>query len=369
MQIKFLIELLYEILKSEHITAEHGVLLGKQINLLAQWLCSALCVYSNQFDLSEESSSKSKEMVISVSNLFLVLFTNPTLYCLWLMIIKAQKEQNHWKHIREQVLKQIQTKESSIQSDVYEQILFKYETFLSFSFSISTLFRITRLHLSEEFHHEDIEFNVSIFNPTVSTLVINQLHRSSSILLVMLRFYEYVSSNSNPSSIYLRLLQSSFGGYAASVSTNNSEYQQRWSAFVHFQLPRILASCFPSQFHTIKQAIETFLLHNEYLLNRLDELCVENIFERVFRTTLNYVAEEIKIKYQTEIEHLNFYIQQIRRHFIQQIQQHYQSQPTRSSFSKQTKILQITVSLLIFLFRFIYLRNSSISNVLRKKSN
>lgn len=123
-QIKFLIELLYETLKSEHITAEHGTVLGKQINLLAEWICSALCIYSNQFDLNEELCLKSKEMVISVSNLFLLIFNNPTLYCLWLMTIKAQKQQNHWKHIQEQVLKQLQTKES-IQSDIYEQILFK----------------------------------------------------------------------------------------------------------------------------------------------------------------------------------------------------------------------------------------------------
>jgi hypothetical protein len=149
------------------------------------------------------------------------------------------------------------------------------------------LYRITRLHLSEEFHQEDIEFNISIFNPVVSMLVINQLHKSSSVLLLILRFYEHVSTSTNPSLLYLRLLQASFGGYVSSISTNNSEYQQRWSAYIHFQLPRILASCLETQFDTIKQSIETFLLHNEYLLNRIDKLCLENIFEQSFQATLS----------------------------------------------------------------------------------
>jgi hypothetical protein len=192
-------------------------------------------------------------------------------------------------------------------------------------------FRITHLHLSEEFHQEDIEFNILIFNPIVSMLVINRLHQSSSILLLILRFYEHVSTTTNPSLIYLRFLQASFGGYVASITTNNSEYQQRWSAFIHFQLPRILASCLETQFEPIKQAIETFLLHNEYLLNRMDELCVENTFEQFFQTTLKYTKNDIREKYENQIGQLNFYIQQIRRHYVEQIQHYYQNHQTRSS--------------------------------------
>jgi hypothetical protein len=163
-------------------------------------------------------------------------------------------------------------------------------------------------------------------------LVINQLHKSSSILLLILRFYEHVSTTSNPSLIYLRLLQASFGGYVSSILTNNSEYQQLWSAYIHFQLPRLLASCLETKFDIVKQSIETFLLHNEYLLNRIDELCVENIFEQVFQTTLNYTNIEIREKYQNQINQLIFYIQQIRRHYVQQIQNYYQNHQTRSLF-------------------------------------
>ncbi len=161
-------------------------------------------------------------------------------------------------------------------------------------------------------------------------LVINQLHQSSSILLLILRFYEHVSTTTNPSLIYLRLLQASFGGYVSSITTNNSEYQQRWSAFIHFQLPRILASCLETQFDSIKQSIETFLLHNECLLNRIDELCIENTFEQFFQTTLKYTKNEIREKYENQIGELNFYIQQIRRHYVEQIQHYYQNHQTRS---------------------------------------
>ncbi|CAF5199964.1 unnamed protein product, partial [Rotaria magnacalcarata] len=192
------------------------------------------------------------------------------------------------------------------------------------------MFRITRLHLSEEFHQEDIEFNVSIFNPIVSMLVINKLHKSSSVLLLILRFYEHVSTTSNPSLIYLRLLQASFGGYLSSISTNNSEYQQRWSAYIHFQLPRILASCLETQFDIIKQSIETFLLHNEYLLNRMDELCLENVFEKLFQTTLSYTKTDVKEKNDNKINQLIFYIQQIRLPYIQQIQRYYQNHQINS---------------------------------------
>ncbi|CAF4667071.1 unnamed protein product, partial [Rotaria sp. Silwood2] len=173
------------------------------------------------------------------------------------------------------------------------------------------LVRITHLHLSDEFHQEDIEFKTSIFNPIVSMLVINQLHKSSSILLLILRFYEHVSTTSNPSLIYLRLFQASFGGYLSSISTNNSEYQQRWSAYINFQLPRILASSLETQFDIIKQSIETFLLHNEYLLNRMDELCLENVFEKFFQTTLNYTKHDIKEKNENKINQLMLYIQQV----------------------------------------------------------
>ena len=160
-------------------------------------------------------------------------------------------------------------------------------------------------------------------------LVTNQLHKSSSILLIILRFFEHVSTMTNPSLLYLRLLQSSFGGYVSSISTNNSEYQQRWSAYIFFQLPRLLASSMESQFDHIKQAIENFLLHNEYLLHRMDELCLENVIEQVFQTTLNYTKTEIKEKNQTKISQLIFYIQKVRGPYIQQIQQYYQNQQTR----------------------------------------
>ncbi|CAF4543469.1 unnamed protein product, partial [Rotaria sp. Silwood2] len=201
------------------------------------------------------------------------------------------------------------------------------------------LVRITHLHLSDEFHQEDIEFKTSIFNPIVSMLVINQLHKSSSILLLILRFYEHVSTTSNPSLIYLRLFQASFGGYLSSISTNNSEYQQRWSAYINFQLPRILASSLETQFDIIKQSIETFLLHNEYLLNRMDELCLENVFEKFFQTTLNYTKHDIKEKNENKINQLMLYIQQVRLPYIQQIQRYYQNHQIHS-YSFQVLQLQ-----------------------------
>ncbi len=159
-------------------------------------------------------------------------------------------------------------------------------------------------------------------------LVINQLHKSSSILLTILRFYESVSTMTNPSLLYLRLLQASFGGYVASISTNNSEYQQRWSAYLFFQLPRLLASCFESQFDHVKQAIENFLLHNEFLIHRLDELCSENVLEQLLQTTLNYTKTEIREKNQNKITQLNLYIQKIRGPYVQKIQQHHLNQQT-----------------------------------------
>jgi len=114
-----------------HITAEQAARLGKQLNLLAKWLCSALCVYSNELNISEEMNIKEKEMLILVSNLFLLLFTNTTYYCLWLMTIKAQKEQTEWRLLQEQlerVSKRIPMEENS-RPDVYEKIIFKYDYF------------------------------------------------------------------------------------------------------------------------------------------------------------------------------------------------------------------------------------------------
>jgi hypothetical protein len=190
-------------------------------------------------------------------------------------------------------------------------------------------FRITRLHLSEDFHQEEIEYNPCIFNPIVSMLVINQLHKSSSIILTILRFYENTSTMTNPSLLYLRLLQASFGGYVASILTNNSEYQQRWSAYIFYQLPRLLASSIEVQFDGVKQALENFLLYNEFLLNRMDELCLENVLEQLFQTILNYTKNEIREKNQTEINQLISYIQKIRGPYVLQIQQYYQNQQTR----------------------------------------
>jgi hypothetical protein len=310
-----------------HVTAEKASRLGKQINLLAKWLCSALCIYSNE----EELTPTGKELLIVVSNLFLLLFTNTTYYCLWLMTIKAQKEQIEWRQLQEQLTQRMSIGEST-RPDVYEQILSKYELiFLLFNSNTKCIFifRITRLHLSEDFHQEEIEFNSSIFNPIISMLVINQLHKSSSIILIILRFYEHVSTMTNPSLLYLRLLQASFGGYVTSISTNNSEYQQRWSAYLFFQLPRLLSSCIETQFDHVKQAIENFLLYNEYLLHRMDELCLENVLEQLFQTTLNYTKNEIKEKNQNQINQLNFYIQKIRGPYVQKIQQYHQNQTTR----------------------------------------
>jgi hypothetical protein len=102
-----------------HVTAEQASRLGKQINLLAKWLCSALCIYAN-----DEMTSTGKEMLTVVSNLFLLLFTNTTYYCLWLMTIKAQKEQNQWRQLQEQLTQKMTIGESN-RPDVYEQVLSK----------------------------------------------------------------------------------------------------------------------------------------------------------------------------------------------------------------------------------------------------
>lgn len=121
-QIKFLLELLSDTLKTMHVSAEKATHLAKQINSLAKWLCSSLCIYSN-----DEITSTKKEMLITVSNLFLILFTNPNYYCLWLMTIKAQKEQNEWRQVQEQlalVAQQMNMTESN-RPDVYEQVLSK----------------------------------------------------------------------------------------------------------------------------------------------------------------------------------------------------------------------------------------------------
>jgi hypothetical protein len=169
-----------------------------------------------------------------------------------------------------------------------------------------------------------------VFNPIVAMLVVNQLHKSSSILIRLLRFYEDVSTMTNPSLIYLRLLQASFGGYIASITTNNSEYQQRWSAYIFFQLPRLLASSFETHLVHVKQALENFLLHNEYVLNRMDELCLENVLEHVVQTTLTYITHDVKERNQQKISQLIMYIQKIRGPYVQQIQNYYQNHQTRS---------------------------------------
>ncbi len=187
-------------------------------------------------------------------------------------------------------------------------------------------------------------------------LVINQLHKSSSIFLIILRFYEHVSTMTNPSLIYLRLLQASFGGYIASISTNNSEYQQRWSAYLFFQLPRLLASCIETQIENVKQGIENFLLYNEYLLHRIDELCLENVLEQLLQTTLIYTKNEIKEKNQNQINQLIIYIQKLRGPDVQKIQQYHQNQQTRL-----LKFLYRIVYYFSFFFRFIFLSNSSIT--------
>ena len=107
-----------------HVTAKQAPRLGKQLNLLAKWLCSALCVYSNELNIDEETKIRGTEMLVGVSNLFLLLFTNTMYYCLWLMTIKAQKEQNEWKQLQERISKSILT-EQTVKEEVYEQVLFK----------------------------------------------------------------------------------------------------------------------------------------------------------------------------------------------------------------------------------------------------
>lgn len=121
-QIKFLLELLSDTLKTMHVTADKASNLGKQINSLAKWLCSALCIYS-----TEEIISTKKDMLITVSNLFLTLFNNTNYYCLWLMTIKAQKEQMEWRQLQEQLLMLTQQMNMTefIRPDVYEQVLSK----------------------------------------------------------------------------------------------------------------------------------------------------------------------------------------------------------------------------------------------------
>ena len=105
-----------------HVTAGQASRLGKQINLLAKWLCSALCIYSN-----EAITSTGQEMLIVVSNLFLLLFTNTTYYFLWLMTIKAQKEQAEWRQLQERLAQVAQrmTFGESTRQDVYEQLFSK----------------------------------------------------------------------------------------------------------------------------------------------------------------------------------------------------------------------------------------------------
>ncbi|CAF3469520.1 unnamed protein product [Rotaria sp. Silwood1] len=101
----------------------------------------------------------------------------------------------------------------------------------------------------------------------------------------------------------------------------------------------ISASCLETQFDIIQQSIETFLLHNEYLLNRMDELCLENVFEKIFQTTLNYIKNDIKEKNENKINQLMFYIQQSRLPYIQQIQRYYQNHQIQS-YSFQVLQLQ-----------------------------
>lgn len=122
-KIKFLLELLYDTLKTMTVTAEQALRLGKQINLLAKWLCSALCIYSKD----DEFDSTRKEMLVLVSNLFLLLFSSTTYYCLWLMTIKAQREQKEWRQLQSQLLETAQqmSTDSANRPDAFEQILSK----------------------------------------------------------------------------------------------------------------------------------------------------------------------------------------------------------------------------------------------------
>lgn len=121
LQIKFLLELLNETLKSFHINAEQGVRFATNLNRLAKWLCQALSIYSNDLLIGDHS------MIIVVSDFFLLLFTTPTFYCFWLMIIKSSKEQTLWKQYQtelEQMHKRISNTTNN-RPEVFERILFK----------------------------------------------------------------------------------------------------------------------------------------------------------------------------------------------------------------------------------------------------
>ena len=122
MQIKFLLELLSDTLKTMDIIVEQAIHLGKQINSLAKWFCTALCVYSNG-----EMTANKIEMLRVLSNLFLLFFTNMTYYYLWLMTIKAQEEQTEWRQLQDRLIQsasKISTNELTL-PDVYEQIVSK----------------------------------------------------------------------------------------------------------------------------------------------------------------------------------------------------------------------------------------------------
>lgn len=105
-----------------HVTAKQASRLGKQINALAKWLCLALDVYS-----SDNIDPTRREILAPVSNLFLLLFTNTTFYCLWLMTIKALREQSEWRRLQEQVshLNKRAITSDLGRSEAFEQILSK----------------------------------------------------------------------------------------------------------------------------------------------------------------------------------------------------------------------------------------------------
>ena len=108
-RIKFLVELLFETLKSVHLTAQHGLRLAKPINSLAKWFCSTLFFYSEIFLNDEQNQNHLQSMLILLSNAFLLLFNNSTFFFLWMMTIKSTNEQFLWKNHQIKIMKIIES--------------------------------------------------------------------------------------------------------------------------------------------------------------------------------------------------------------------------------------------------------------------
>ncbi|CAF1636388.1 unnamed protein product, partial [Didymodactylos carnosus] len=173
------------------------------------------------------------------------------------------------------------------------------------------------LHLSEQFHQEEISFNIDLFNPIVSMLVVNKLHISGPIFLTIIKFFEEQSVTPVTSMIYLKFLQASISGYVSSYHI--LEHEQRWNAYINYQLPRILAALIEKNFDALKQTFELLLLHNEYVLDRIDEMYMENFLEQLLCNILQYTSPLLRTNYQQKITELVNIIQQTRNPYMQQL--------------------------------------------------